>query len=652
MATSILNIGVSGLNAAQAGIQTTSHNISNASTPGFSRQQIVQTTNTPQFSGSGFLGQGTNVATVQRIYSSFLSGQVLSAQAGVSEMDAYQAQISQIDSLLADPSAGLQPALSNFFSGVNDVAANPSSISSRQSMLSSAQSLASSFQALDGRLGEIRDGVNTQIAGSVTNINSYASQLAELNQRIILAEANASGQPANDLLDQRDQLVAQLNKEIRATALPQTDGTYSIFIGNGQPLVIGTQSFTMQALPSPQDQSRTVIAMQAPGGNSIILQESLLTGGTLGGLISFRSQTLDAAQNALGRIAIGVAQTINAQHRLGQDLTGALGGDLFSVASPTTISSTRNTGTGAVTANLGSAANLTTSDYLLTMTAANTFTLTRLSDNTAWTGTGASQAAALTALMANVSASSAGDQGFSLAATGTMNVGDSFTIEPTRTGAQSISVVVTDPRNIAAAAPIRTGAQLGNTGTGSISAGTVTSTPTTLRDNVTITFTSATSFNVVDTTTSTNLAPNVTYNPSAGATVSFNGWSVDISGAPAALDVFTVGPNSNGVSDNRNVLAIGQLQTSKVLDHGSASFTNAYAQLVSSVGNKTRQVQVTGQAQQSLLDQATAAQQSLSGVNLDEEAANLLRYQQAYQASAKVIATASKLFDSILALNA
>lgn len=212
-------------------------------------------------------------------------------------------------------------------------------------------------------------------------------------------------------------------------------------------------------------------------------------------------------------------------------------------------------------------------------------------------------------------------------------------------------MLVSDPRNIAAAAPIRTAANLANTGTGSIDAGTVTATPANLLDNVTITFTSASAFNVVDNTTGTNLATGVAYNATNGATVSFNGWSVKLSGAPAANDSFTIGPNLSGVSDNRNALALGQLQTTKILDGGSATYTTAYSQIVSDVGNKTREVQVTGKAQQTLLDQASASQQSLSGVNLDEEAANLLKYQQAYQASAKVIATASKLFDQILALN-
>ncbi|MDP1957652.1 MAG: flagellar hook-associated protein FlgK, partial [Rhodocyclaceae bacterium] len=234
MASGIFSVAVSGLNVAQAGVLTTGHNIANASTPGYSRQRIVQTTNSPQFTGSGFIGKGANVETIQRVYSQFLGSQVLSAQTGAAEMDSYLAQIRQIDNLLADPNAGLSPAMAGFFKGVQEVAANPASIPARQSMLSASQSLVGRFQSIDQRLREIREGVNSQITSEITLINSYAKQIADVNQRIIVAQAAGSAVPANDLLDQRDQLIAELNKEIRVTTLQQSDGAYSIFIGNGQ----------------------------------------------------------------------------------------------------------------------------------------------------------------------------------------------------------------------------------------------------------------------------------------------------------------------------------------------------------------------------------------------------------------------------------
>lgn len=650
---STLSIGISGLMAANLGLTTTGHNIANASTPGYNRQLIVQGTNIAVLTGSGFVGQGTNVQTVKRVYDQFLYKQVLTAQSSVSEMDAYMSQISQIDNLLADTSAGLSPSLTDFFDGVQEVAANPSSIAARQSMISSAEALASRFQSLDQRLTEIRSGVNSQIVSEVAVINSYSKQIAELNHQIILARAGSQSQEPNDLLDQRDQLVADLNKEIGVTTVIQSDGSYNLFFGNGQPLVVGTLNYSLTAKAAADDPERMVVAMELTGGNKVELPESQITGGTLGGLVSFRSETLDAAQNALGRVAISLTQTVNNQHRLGQDLTGALGTDFFNVADPTVIANSLNTSGAVVSASFSStaAADLTTSDYQLTYTAANTFTLTRLSDGISWTGTGASPAAALTDLMTV----QVPGQGFNLSLTGAPNVGETFKIQPTRSGAESIRVMVTDPRNVAAAAPMRSSAALANTGTGAISDGTVNSPAppnVNLQNQVTITFTSATTYDVYDVTSGTSLATGVAY--TASADISYNGWTVQISGAPAMGDVFTVAKNSSGVSDNRNAVALAALQTTDTMlgaaGSATATFQEAYAQLVSEVGNKARQVEVIGKAQQNLLDEAQAARETMSGVNLDEEAANLIRYQQAYQASAKVISVASSLFDEILAI--
>ncbi len=635
---STLSIGISGLNAASIGLATTSHNIANSSTPGYNRQVIVNGTNFSVLSGSGYIGQGAHVETVKRIYSEFLSEQVMSAQTSAAEMDSYLQQISQIDNVLADASIGLSSAMSGFFSGVQAVAADPSSIPARQSMLSTAQTLMSRFQLLDQRMAEIRDGVNAQIASEVSVISSYSSQIAELNERILFAQAGSQTQQPNDLLDQRDQLITELNQHVRVSTLMQGDGTMNLFFGNGQPLVVGTDAYSLSTMAAVDDPERTVVVVNTPGGTAIQVQESQISGGTLGGLISFRSESLDAAQNALGRVAIGLTQTFNNQHQLGQDLTGALGGDFFSIDDPTTYASSLNTGSGVLAATFSStaAANLTTSDYQLSY-AGGVYTLKRLSDNQTWTG--ASAAAVATAA----------DQGFDLSLTGTPLDGDAFKIEPTRSGAGTIAVVVTDTRNIAAAAPMRTAAALANTGTGTIGAGSVNSPAppdTNLQQTVTITFTDATHFNIVG--TGTGNPAGVVY--TAGASISYNGWTTEISGAPQAGDVFTVSANTNGVSDNRNAVALSALQTADTMIGGTASHLEAYAQLVSEVGNKTREVKTIGASQTALAESALASQQELSGVNLDEEAANLMRYQQAYQASAKVIEIASKVFDSILAL--
>lgn len=644
---SILNIGVTGLNAAMVGLTTTGHNISNQSTAGYNRQVTVQTANTPVLAGAGFIGQGTNVEKVKRVYDQFLTQQVLSAQTSAAEMSTYYRQINQIDSVVADSTSGLSSALTGFFTAVQTVGANPSSISARQSMLSAAQSLTVQFQALNQRMAEIRAGVNSQINNETSSISTYASEIANLNQQIIDAQAGSQNHPANDLLDKRDQLISELNQHVRVSTITQSNGSVSVFFGNGQPLVVGNQAYSLSAVADTSDPERMVVVMKTPGGDTLQIPESQISGGSLGGLVNFRSQSLDSAQNALGRVAIALTQTFNNQHELGQDLTGALGGAFFSVSAPTAYASSLNTSVppAVLSASFSStaASDLTTSDYLLNYDGTN-YTLTRLSDNHTWTGSALTN---LTDSGGNLAA-----EGFSLTMTGTPAAGDSFKIEPTRTGASSIGVVVTDARNIAAAAPIASSAALANTGTGSISAGTVNGPPPTganLRDTVTITFNNpATTFDVYDATTGTTLAAGVSY--TSGANISYNGWTTQISGSPVAGDVFTVRANTNGVSDNRNANLLAALQTANTMIGGSASYQSAYSQMVSEVGTKTNQVNSLSQAQQTLADSAVAAQQSVSGVNLDEEAANLIKYQQAYQASAKVIDVASKLFDTLLSL--
>jgi flagellar hook-associated protein 1 FlgK len=644
------SIGVSALATAQAGLLTTEHNISNVNTPGFHRQQTVQSTNIPQYSGIGFLGQGVQVVTVKRIYSQMLDAQLMQAQTQSSQLETYYAQIKQLDNMLADPNAGVSPALQEFFNGVHDVATSPASIPSRQAMLSGAQTMVARFQAINQRFTEIRDGVNSEVRSSVGVVNSYAQQIANLNQQIGIAQGAAGNQqPANDLLDQRDQLIGELNQIIKVSTVKQDDGSLNVFIGNGQTLVLGAQSFTMAAAPSLEDPERLDVGVSY-GGSTLLLPKGSLTGGTLGGLLAFRDETLDAAQNALGRTAIGLAQTFNDQHRLGMDLQGQLGGYFFNVTGSTGVpgqnpvpyakvvaNTKNNAASGNPTVTLSNVANVTTSDYRLSYSAAG-YSLTRLSDNASlFSGAALPQTI----------------DGLTIVAPGAVSAGDSWMLQPTRNGARDIGVAISDTAKIAAAAPIKTSATLGNIGSGVISAGSVNLPPppnANLQDNVTIAFIDATHFSVTDTTTATVLAASVVYNPASGGTLTYNGWTAQLTGVPATGDTFTVSTNAGGVADNRNSLLLAGLQTQNTLAGGTTSFQGAYSQLVSFVGNKTREVEVTAKAQANLVLHTQQAQQAVSGVNLDEEAANLMRYQQAYQAAGKMMQISTSLFDVLLGL--
>ena len=772
MGSSLFNIGLTGLNAAQAGLVTTSHNIANAGTAGYSRQSTVQSTNPAMFTGSGFFGEGTRVDTVKRAYNAFLNNQVLSADTKFNEYDTYSTEISQIDNMLADTTVGLSPALQSFFSGVQEVAANPSSIPARQSMISTAQGLASRLNNLSQRLDDVRSGIETQISDTVSTISTYAKDIADINNKIMIAQQAGSAQPANDLLDQRDQLVQELNKLVRVSTNVDSDGAMSVFIGTGQPLVVGANPTTLKALPSTADPSRVDANIITQNGGTIAIPESLLGGGKLGGLLSMRSGALDAAQNQLGLIAVGISTAVNAQNALGQDLNGNLGGDVFTRPS---VGVTRytNASTAFPTVDYSDVSKLTGDDYKLTFTdTVGNYKLTRVSDGaTIPTDTGV---------------------GLRIDKPTSSNVGDSFLIQPTRYVAGTFGVAITDTRMIAAAAPISSSAgsegllsTIGSSATASISAPAVLSsdkfaslaaantvfsfsaspdtlsisglpsgmkvsytdasgtvvgpstlssipyTPgmtvglwhatgaTTNQQDVSFSFTGTPAAGdsfllrggtpnkgtasisapvVSDTTNLTALKAGYTtlsYNSSGMLTVSnlppgmavaytpLNGTqtvgspvpyssgmsialghmsgtdfvsevSFTVSGAPSVNDRFNIGANTAGVSDSRNAVLLGNLQTAKTLlsasGQPSATFQSVYSQLVSAVGNKARELGVNRDAQESLVQQASSAQQSLVGVNLDEEAANLIRYQQAYQAASKVMSVASKLFDQVLAL--
>jgi len=630
---------LSGMNAAQLGLATTEHNIANASTPGFSRQQIVLGSRAGQQSGSGFIGQGVDVTGVRRIYDEFLNTQVQLEQNRASYLSTYHTSLQQIDNLVADPVAGASPAIQGFFDALNGVANNPESVPARQTLLSNAQFVVNRFQSIDQRLTDIANGLTSQIASSVNTVNSYAKQIAALNGNIKRLTALGQGQQPNDLIDQRDLLIGKVNQEIKTTALKNSDGTVSVYIGNGQPLVVDEQAMQLLTVQSPSDPGKVEVVYNNNGKTSA-LQQSSLQGGNLGAYFDFRDQSLEPSRNALGRVALGMAASINQQNQLGQDLNGASGGNLFNAVSPRVDRNTNNDpASGVPSVTIANIAGLTTSDYQLKFDGAK-YTLLRLSDNVTTSYATLPQTV----------------DGMTINAPVPVAAGDSFMIRPTANAARDIALVTNDAARIAAAAPMRTAAALTNSGTANISSGTVNAPPpadANLRNDVTITFIDSTHYTVTDNTAATVLvaAPGTLYDPNVGATLSFNGWTTQISGSPVVGDVFNVVANTNATGDSRNVLLMAGLQTQNLMANGTASLQGVYGQLVGDVGAKTQEFGLISQAQDNMLAQTVASQQAVSGVNLDEEAANLIRYQKAYQAAAKAMQIAQTMFDAILAMN-
>lgn len=637
---SLFNIGLSGLNTAQNALTTTGHNFSNAATTGYSRQTTIIASANGQYTSSGFYGQGSNTITVQRVYDGFLTGQLRGATSASAELAAFSGQISQIDNLLADQKGGLSPLMQKFFAAVQTVSDTPADTAARQGLLSAAKALAGQITSSSDYFKQLQDGLNTQIKSTVTQVNDYSKQIANLNKEISRMTAASGGQPPNDLLDQRDQAVAELTELVGAKVVVQDGGTYNVFVGNGQPLVMGSDSYEMVAVASAADPGRTTVGYTLPSGNVIEAPEGSVTGGSLGGLLRFRTESLDAAQNAIGRISLAIGQTFNEQHKLGIDLNGAIGTDLFALGSPVVYANKGNTSAAIASATITDAGDLTTSDYALKFDGTN-YTLMRLSDNkVVATQPGATAAYPMT--MAG--------EGFSVSIDVAMNANDSFQIQPTRNAAAGFGTLITDPAKVAAASPARADASTQNSGTGTAKLtnvaagfGLLANAPITAKyDSVAGAYT----FTGAD---GTAVTPDTTVVNGTATEFTFDGMTFTFDGAPKNGDTFTLANNTGATSDNGNMLALAKLQTAKTIN-GTSSFNDAYAQLVNDVGSAAKSADIASTSQDSITNQIYVAQQSVSGVNMDEETVNMLKFQQLYQANARVIQTASTLFDTLIGI--
>ncbi len=621
----IFGISVSALQAFQNAISVTSNNVANASTPGYDRESINLAAGPPQSNGTALIGSGVVVNGVSRAYSQTTFNQLNASQSSLGQINALQGYANQINNIFGTTAGGVSTALQGFYNAWSTVAANPTSTGARQALLGQAQTLATSFQSTSGQIASLNSSINTQITLDVQQINSIATSISQLNSQIAVGTAQAGGQPPNELLDQRDQLITNLSKLVGVSTTTNTNNTVDVFIGNGQPLVLQGQTTQLTTIPSAFDPSQLDISTSASNGNSI---SGNLTSGDLGGLLAARSQVIDPAQNQLGQIALAVAQTVNSQQGKGLDLNGQLGAALFSVSGPQASASTRNT--SAVTASVGVAnlGQLTTDNYVLAYRAgAYTLTDATTGANVALTGAG-------------TAASPLQAAGLSIVLSGTPASGDQFLIQPTGAAAGSFAVALGDPTQIAAASAIQTSAGSANTGSATISAGTVLDgTNPNLLATTTIQFTSPTTYSV-------NGAGSYAY--TSGSNITLNGWQVAISGTPATGDSFTVASNVGGSGDNRNALAVAGQQNAGVLDNGQVSVNAAVSDAITAIGSQTQQLTTAQTAQTAVNTQAQNAMQSVSGVNLNEEAASLLQWQQAYDAAAKALQIGSSLFQTLL----
>ena len=620
----MLSTGLSSLRAFQRALDTTAHNIANVSTEGYTRQRVDFATRTPQAYGNHWLGTGVNVSNVRRVLDDFVTTQVRNSNGSLARLEAFAGQAERLDNLLGDTSNGLAPTLQSFTDAINEVSTTPNSIAARQVLLAEGNALTERLRSYDARLREMSTGVDQRMVAEASEINTIAQGIARMNREIELA-AQSSGAAPNDLMDQRDLLIDQLSSKVGINVIAEGAGTLNVFIGNGLPLVLGGDAAQITTQASDLDPERLQLALQTPSGSVDISRN--VSGGTLGGLLDWRREMLDPARNELGRITLAVANQMNAQHREGMDLTGAMGGNFFNVGPVGVTAATSNAGSAGVTATRTDVGALTDHDYILSRDA-GAFTLRRAETGAAvaFTGTGA-----------------AGDpiraDGLAIEVSGAMPDGDQYLIRPTREAIQGFTVAVTDPARVAAAAPIRASAASTNAGTGSITQGEVNDLGTLSLAQVDIVFTSPTTYTL-------NGGAAQTYTP--GTNIDFNGWRVAINGAPAAGDTFTVRSNAGAVGDNRNAFALADAMRAGVIEGGTVSVATAIERMTGELGLQTRSAQINRDAAAVINESDFATRDSISGVNLDEEAANMLRYQQAYAASAQIISVANSLFDTLL----
>lgn len=664
---SLISIGLSGLSASQTALATTGNNIANVDTAGYSRQSVVQKSASAEFIGVGYVGNGTTVADVRRIYSEYLNTQLRTSTGLDAEAQTYLTQINQTDALLADSTTGISSVLSSFFEALQTAAENPTDASARALLLTNASGLAERFSSVYSQLADQNTYINSQLSSMAEQVNQLASSIANYNQAIVQASAN--GATPNDLLDARDQALVDLSELVGVTVVMEGNNA-NVFIGSGQPLVMGNTASTLTAEPSTTDPTR--LNLMLTSGYSSIDVTSVVSGGSISGLVRYREEVLDPTLNELGRLALVIADQVNSQLGQGIDLNGDFGTSLFSDINSALAASQRSlaqAGNGAGSGNLSvyieDSSKLSTSDYEVTFSSATGYSVRRLSDG------------------ADLGSYDLSDDpapvidGFSLALeAGTVAAGDKFTIIPTRTAAGSIGVVMTDASKLAFAAPLVATSSSGNYGTGSISSVALASgnaldiydaaanadTQASIQNAMPVKLVfdaasgSAQGYTLYDVqgnalgtgsivpgqsnTVTVSIAANPPSVPSAFE------FELAISGSPAAGDSFTVAFNADSDSDNRNALALLDLQTASTI--GKHSITSTYSQLIETVGAKASQAALDASATSTILSQATANRESVSGVNLDEEAANLIKFQQYYTAAAQVIKAAQQMFDTII----
>ena len=655
---SLMNVGVSALNANQQALTTVGHNIANVNTPGYSRQTVYTNALHGQNMGNGFIGKGVQVATVMRNYSALLNRQSNAANA-IHAADTSRLQgLMQMQDVFKGGDGSLGAAVTNMMNAFVDVQAAPSDATGRNVVLTRMSELAARFHAASNMLEEQDYSTAQQLRNNALLVNDKASQVARLNNEI--SRALATGHQPNDLLDARDQVIREINQYVQTTQVAADDGSISLFVGGSQALVLGINSgqLSVEETKEYPGSQRMALYFSQPGGQQLELTAAMVGGGEIAGLLKFRNEDLAEGRNLLGRLAMTIGHELNLQNQRGLTLNGQQGGALFSLPTTSTgygnITGYSNIGPGAATTQVMDASQLKPSEYRLVFEGSPVApVLTRMSDGKVFNAT---STPALN--MGNLATGFDADGLRFIVPAATLAAavsGNSMLFKPFSTAASEIEALVHNPDELAAASALTANINKNNTGKlqlTQLGANDFTGIPA-AQDPVRLTFDGAgqVTYQIYDHLSSTWSAASAPMDYTPGQPITINGWSITLTGTPAAGDTVDVANALDFGEAFRlnagNAGAFLDLRDKKVFDEGT-TLSDGFSAAMAVVGTRTQSVQLAEKLSSTVAKNLEMDRTAVSGVNLDEEAARLLQYQQAYQASSKVIQIAQSLFDSVL----
>ncbi|MGN6512751.1 MAG: flagellar hook-associated protein FlgK [Lysobacteraceae bacterium] len=619
----MLSNGTSALLAFQRALATVSHNVANVNTPGYSRQRVDLAARPGAGTAQTYIGSGVQVQDLQRLADGLVFARQVDSSGELGRLQQLSSLSDRVDALMSDDATSLSQPWSEFSNAVDAVTSDPTSRTARSQLLAAASRLVDRFHTLDGGLAQLDHEVDRTLSTSVTDVNRLSGEIANLNRDIVAAGSNASP----DLLDARDQRIDQLAALVGGSTVAQDDGAVNVFTAGGQALVLGIKAQSLSTTPDPYHPERLQLALATPAGTVALGVGSV--GGQLGGLMEFRGNVLDPARAELGRIATAFAGEYNATQQAGVDYDGNAGAAMFAIDPPRVAAHASNTGSATLAASVADPGALQGADLVLRY------------DGSAWSATRKDDGSSVAMSGAGTAASPFLVNGVAIVVGGAASAGDRFDLSPTTGAASTLKLALTGPNTIAAAGPLQVAAAGANTGGARVASSQVT-------DAAAFASFSGATIDFLDSNTYTidGAGP---YAYTAGTPITAGGWSLSLDGTPAAGDSFTLARTPPRSADNANARALAALDQAGVLDGGTTSITSGITQLTAQVGGDARHAQLSLQAQQAIHDQIDAERESVSGVNLDEEAANMLRYQQAYQAAAQVMSTANTVFQTLLA---